>query len=233
MNPRPDAVMLSFDEPLANDLHTHLEQVLDRPVKRLHGVVGMRRAYRLAAELVDADTFLLADGDFRINTSFTPDTAPLVEGVAMRVWKASNPVTGRAYGYGGMKLIRRDALRHLGEAVDVLAALPGTVEFSPHVAGTTRFDQSPYHAWKAAFREVAMLTRGCEYGTHTHTTREQLRAWHTPAGGEFTDWVQRGAAAGADFARTTPADAPQWQHLNDPRWLRERFEQTPEQNEAL
>ncbi|WP_017600167.1 hypothetical protein [Nocardiopsis lucentensis] len=224
MNPRPDAVMLSYDEPLANDLHAHLERVLDRPVKRLHGVVGMRRAYRLAAELVDTDTFLLADGDFHIHPTFTPDPDPLPEGVAMRVWKATNPATGRTYGYGGMKLIRRDSLRRLGEAVDVLAALPGRVEFSTQVAGTTRFDQSPYHAWKAAFREVAMLTRGCEYGADPDTTREQIRAWTSPVGGRFTSWVRLGAADGSEFAHATPANSPAWQRLNDPVWLRAQFE---------
>lgn len=224
MNPRPDTVMLSFDEPLANDLHTRLERVLEHPVKRLHGVVGMHRAYRLAAEVVDTDTFLLADGDFRIHTTFTPAPEPLAEDVAMRVWKATNPVTGRAYGYGGMKLIRRDALRQLGEAVDVLAALPGRVEFHEQVAGTTRFDQSPYHAWKAAFREVAMLTRGCEYGANTDTTREQIRAWTSPAGGRFTPWVQQGAADGTAFAQATPQGALAWQRLNDPVWLRAQFD---------
>jgi hypothetical protein len=224
VNPRPDTVMLSFDEPLANDLHAHLEHVLGRPVKRLHGVIGMRRAYRLAADLVDTDTFLLADGDFHIHAGFDPAPEPLAEDVAMRVWKATNPVTGRAYGYGGIKLIRRDALQHLGEAVDVLAALPGRVEFHEQVAGTTRFDQSPYHAWKAGFREVAMLTRGCEYGAGTDTTREQIRAWTNPNGGRFISWVQQGASDGVAFARATSEHAPAWEHLNDPRWLRARFD---------
>ncbi|WP_028648765.1 hypothetical protein [Nocardiopsis sp. CNT312] len=223
MKSRPDAVMLSFDEPLANDLHARLESVLKRPVKRLHGVVGMRRAYRLAAELVDTDTFLLADGDFDIHPAFAPDPEPLSEDLAMRVWKAVNPATEGTYGYGGMKLIRRDCLRNVGEAVDVLAALPGSVEFSAQVAGTTRFDQSPYHAWKAAFREVAMLTRGCEYGADPDTTRAQIRAWSAPVGGRFTPWVRRGAADGTAFARTLPVDSPAWQRLNDPVWLRARF----------
>lgn len=59
-----DVVMLSFDEPDANDLHHRLEQVLARPVKRLHGIVGMRRAYKLTAEAATTATYLLADGDF-------------------------------------------------------------------------------------------------------------------------------------------------------------------------
>ncbi|TVL87550.1 hypothetical protein CD790_33290 [Streptomyces sp. SAJ15] len=36
----------------------------------------------------------------------------------------------------------------------LVAALPGKVEFCQDTAGTTRFNQSPYHAWKAGFQDV-------------------------------------------------------------------------------
>lgn len=65
-----DAVMLSYDEPIADRLHARLQRVLGTRVKRLHGVQGMRRAYRLAAEVTDSEQFLLADGDFVIATEF-------------------------------------------------------------------------------------------------------------------------------------------------------------------
>ncbi|WP_224326638.1 hypothetical protein [Streptomyces olivaceus] len=64
-----DAVMLSYDEPIADQLHARLQRVLGTRVKRLHGVQGMRRAYRLAAEVTDSEQFLLADGDFVIATA--------------------------------------------------------------------------------------------------------------------------------------------------------------------
>ncbi|MEV6841682.1 hypothetical protein AB0N17_46040, partial [Streptomyces sp. NPDC051133] len=126
----------------------------------------VHRAYRLCAEVVDREQFFLADGDFAIDTDFAPAMVePLDEGVSMRVWRAVNPVNGLTYGYGGLKLIRRSALREMGEAVDVLAALPGRIEFAEQSAGVTRFNQSPFHAWRAGFRECAMLARGSEYGT--------------------------------------------------------------------
>lgn len=139
-----EAVQLSYDEPLAGSLHTRLTRVLGGTVKRLHGVRGMRRAYRLTAELVDTEQFFLADGDFAIDPEFpTAAVQPLADGVAMRVWQAVNPVNGLTYGYGGLKLIRRSALREMGQAVDVLAALPGRIEFCRRTAGVTRFNQSP------------------------------------------------------------------------------------------
>ncbi|MCX4644083.1 MULTISPECIES: hypothetical protein [unclassified Streptomyces] len=55
-----DAVLLSYDEPLANS--PRLQRTPGGTVKRLHGVHGMRRAHRLCAEVVDREQFFLANG---------------------------------------------------------------------------------------------------------------------------------------------------------------------------
>ncbi|MFG1921072.1 hypothetical protein [Cryptosporangium sp. NPDC048952] len=221
---RFDGVFLSLDEPRADDLFARLCQSLG-PVKRLHGVRPMRRAYQLCAELADTEQFFLADGDFDIDPGFDPDSVePLAPGTAMRVWQAHNPVNGLTYGYGGLKLIRSAALRDLGEAVDVLAALPGEIEFVGTPAGTTRIDQSAYHAWKAGFRECAMLARGCEYGA-TSTTSQQRRitAWTSGGTGPHADEAAFGAREGLTFAAASADDPIAWAQLNDPAWLRARF----------
>ncbi|WP_435612379.1 hypothetical protein [Streptomyces sp. bgisy159] len=219
-----DAVLLSYDEPMANSLHSRLQRTLGGTVKRLHGVHGMRRAYRLCAEVVDREQFFLADGDFAIDTAFDPATVePLDDGVSMRVWRAVNPVNGLTYGYGGLKLIRRGALREMGEAVDVLAALPGRVEFAQHTAGITRFNQSPFHAWKAGFRECAMLARGSEYGMADDDACQRLQAWATSRSGECAAYAAAGAREGVTFAREAARDPQRFDHLNDPAWLCEKF----------
>lgn len=46
------------------------------------------------------------------------------------MWQPVNPVNGLACGCGGLKLTCRSALRELDEAVDVLAALAGRIEFA-------------------------------------------------------------------------------------------------------
>lgn len=219
-----DAVMLSYDEPLADKLHTRLQRVLGVKVKRLHGVDGMRRAYRLAAEVVDAEQFLLADGDFVLGTEFDLRAVePLPEETSMRVWRARNPLTGLIYGYGGLKLIRRSALREMGEAVDVLAALPGRTQFVADIAGTTRINQSPYHAWKAGFRECAMLARGSEYGMDDTESTERIAAWITAGEGEFAPFAVSGAREGVAFARAAARVPTRFDKLNDPGWLFARF----------
>ncbi|MFG2972400.1 hypothetical protein ACGFYY_05260 [Streptomyces sp. NPDC048331] len=224
-----DAIMLSYDEPLANDLHARVQRVLDRPVKRLHGVRGMRRAYQLTAELTDCEWYFLADGDFAINEDFNPErVAPLAPEASMRVWQALNPLNGLVYGYGGLKLMRRSALLELGHAVDVLAALPGRVEFSKDVAGITRCNQSPYHAWKAAFRECAMLSHGSEYGMSEQGTKDRLTAWTACGQGGFASYALAGAHEGIAFA----AERSGLDSINDPDWLLDRFTTTHGQNVA-
>ncbi|MEU3599977.1 hypothetical protein ABZ714_14805 [Streptomyces sp. NPDC006798] len=218
-----DAVFLSYDEPMADALHSRLQRTLGGSVKRLHGVHGMRRAYRLCAEAVDREQFFLADGDFAVDADFDPTAVePLDEGVSMRVWRAVNPVNGLTYGYGGLKLIRRSALREMGEAVDVLAALPGRVEFAERSAGVTRFNQSPFHSWKAGFRECVMLTRGSEYGMAEGDARRRVDAWSRSSDGEFADYAAAGAREGVAFAREA-AHSDRFERLNDPSWLRARF----------
>ncbi|MGI5530565.1 hypothetical protein ACQEVX_25225 [Streptomyces syringium] len=222
-----DAVFLSYDEPMANSLHSRLQRTLGGSVKRLHGVHGMRRAYRLCAEVVEREQFFLADGDFAVATGFDPAAVePLNEDIAMRVWQAVNPVNGLTYGYGGLKLIRRSALRDMGEAVDVLAALPGRIEFAQQTAGITRFNQSPFHAWKAGFRECAMLSRGSEYGMADDDAHKRVEAWTLSRSGEFAAYAAAGAQEGVAFACLTARDPQQFDHLNSPTWLRERFTAT-------
>ncbi|MFG2415112.1 hypothetical protein [Streptomyces goshikiensis] len=223
-----DAVMLSYDEPLADELHARVERVLRRPTKRLHGVRGMRRAYRLTADLVDFELYFLADGDFAISEDFDPTSvAPLAQDVSMRVWPALNPLNGLVYGYGGLKLMRRSDLHQLGSAVDVLAALPGRVEFSKQVAGTTRCNQSPYHAWKAAFRECAMLSQGSEYGMSKEGTRLRLDAWKAcRQGGDFAEFAVAGAHEGIAFATGRCDHLEDLDRINDPGWLLARFTAT-------
>ncbi|MEU6460091.1 hypothetical protein [Streptomyces sp. NPDC047065] len=224
MTVRFDAVMLSYDEPLADRLHARLQRLLGVKVKRLHGVQGMRRAYRLAAEVVDAEQFLLADGDFVLATEFAlSGVEPLKDGVSMRVWRARNPLNGLIYGYGGLKLIRRSALRDLGDAVDVLAALPGRCEFTADIAGTTRINQSPYHAWKAGFRECAMLARGSEYGMDDTEATERIAAWTAGGEGEFAAFAVAGAREGVAFAHEAARVPVLFDKLNDPGWLAARF----------
>lgn len=220
----PDAVMLSFDEPLADTLHARLERVLGRPVKRLHGVRGMRRAYRLCAELADSDEFLLVDGDFAIDTGFAAAEVHPPEG-----WRVD---AGVACGQPGQRSRLRVRRAEVSPPQRAARDGPGhrrarrasrAPEFCLTVAGTTRFNQTPYHAWKAGFRECAMLARGSEYGMAEGDTQERIAAWTASSGREFASFTAVGARDGIAFTREAADDPQRFEVLNDSAWLRAYF----------
>jgi hypothetical protein len=92
------------------------------------------------------------------------------------------------------------------------------------VAGYTRFNQSPYHTWRAGFRECSMLSRGSEYGMSASGTDQRIAAWLNSARGDFSAWARQGAADGVAFARQSGGDFATWDLINDPDWLLERFD---------
>ncbi len=220
-----DIVYLSYDEPLADELYARLQQVFGRDIKRLHGVSPLRRALKLTAELVDTEHYWLADGDFEIDLSFEPARVPPQgDDIAMTVLQARNALNGLTYGNGGLKVIRTEAMRQMSdETVDVLAAI-GKAEFLPICAGVTRINQTPYHAWKAAYREVAMISRGSEYGMEPHWAKIVIDSWVSGGDGIHAAYCTSGAYAGIEFARRVHADSEQWQQINDPVWLRRQFD---------
>ncbi|WP_216903665.1 hypothetical protein [Nocardia alni] len=220
-----DVVYLSYDEPLADELYVRLRRVFGRGIKRLHGVSPLRRALKLTAELVDTEHYWLVDGDFEVDLSFDPARVPPQgDDVAMTVLQARNALNGLIYGNGGLKVIRTEAMRQMGdETVDVLAAI-GKVEFLQICAGVTRINQTPFHAWKAAYREVAMISRGSEYGMEPHWAEHVIDSWINGGDGIHAAFGTSGAYAGIEFARRVEADSEQWQQINDPAWLRQQFD---------
>jgi hypothetical protein len=220
-----DVVYLSYDEPLADKLYARLQRVFGQKIKRLHGVSPLRRALKLTAELVDTEHYWLVDGDFEVDLSFDPSRIPPQgDDIAMTVLQARNALNGLVYGNGGLKVIRTEAMRQMSDdTVDVLAAI-GKPEFLEICAGVTRFNQSPYHTWKAAYREVAMISRGSEYGMSSEWAEHVVDRWMNGNEGVHALFSAAGANDGAEFARSVDAGSDDWQQINDPVWMKRRFE---------
>ncbi|MFK3670702.1 hypothetical protein ACI2IX_11065 [Leifsonia aquatica] len=219
-----DVVFLSYDEPHAEQNFERCRDVLGPAVKRLHGVSGMHRAYRLTAELVDTDRYLVIDGDLYLDERFRQlATVAAPEDVVMVTWAARNSVNGLCYGYGGPKLVRRSAMTVESTTLDVLAGLPGRKIFRADVAGETRIDGSWFQAWRAAFREVAMLTIGSEYGMPGELARERVQQWATFESSSDDSPTAVGARDALVWLQQRADHDEQRRFLNDPRKLRAHF----------
>lgn len=193
-----DGCFVSYDEPHADSNYAQAIQMLQIPLKRVHGVRGMRRAYGLAASTVDTEEFFLVDADLfmthPIDTHAIPVLAP---STSMLVWRTTNPLTGAVYGYGGLKLLRKRSFDLPSDSVDVTAGIPGAPTFRKDTVGESRFNSSPFHAWKAGLREAFKLSQACEYCRRSHDN-DLLLPWLTVgrSQGDYANYAQLGVDAG-------------------------------------
>ena len=224
MKEKPDIVFLSYDEPNAESNFKHLLARYDR-AKRLHGVTGVGRANVLTAEVSDTDWYYLIDADSTVLKSFSLDSIPNnLSSRKIIVWSAINPANGLTYGYGGLKLCHRQIVRTLNpQNRDVFTTSDGAVEFSRVVASVTHFNSSPYHAWRAAFREMIALTGMRQLGMSADGILSRQKAWQNPRLlARHRRWIRLGASDACEIIEFTGIEDAQ-KRIHDPSWCRSQF----------
>jgi hypothetical protein len=235
-----DIVYISYDEPDADQLFAKLQSISPRPPLRVHGVKGFDAAHKQAAKLAKTDRFIIVDGDNLVRKSFfgmSVDTGKHPSDVVYS-YTALNSVNGLAYGNGGVKLWPRKLL----STIDTHEKGAGndfcwTFRYwqMPDVVSDVQFAQSPYHAFRAGYREAVKLSQVKDKTlADWPTTRKKifppnlsrLLVWAT-VGGDVPngDWAVYGARCGlahlwldnlsGDLIRDYDWFADRWQQLSD------------------
>lgn len=220
-----DVLFLSYSEPQAERNFQSLLKRYPR-LKRLHGVTGMGRAYKMTAEVVDTPYYFLVDADSEIREDFDFDSVEVPEEPNLiRIWSTENAVNGLVYGYGGLKLCSREGMRTLkDDTLDVLGSGKNKLVFEKQIASTTRFNVSPYDAWKAGFRECCMLQAGSGIHMPKEKAEARIQIWKTKGEDkEYGSWAIRGAYDGSFYALRNVQDFHALKKIDDPKWLKEEF----------
>jgi hypothetical protein len=218
-NPRFDVIFLSYDEPTANENFARLREFAPH-AKRVHGVSGLGNAHRKAAEISETDYLFVIDADNWILNGFAFDP-PEPELSGKYLWCSQNAVNGAIWRNGAIKLIRRDDVLSMDSfAVDFFLSIPGGIKLVDVVASETRFNSSPFMAWRAGFRECAKLAAGA---VRSERVEEILNIWQTVGADKpHGDWCIRGSRLGAAFGKAN-ARTPSLRQINDIGWLKNEF----------
>ena len=222
-----DVIFLSYDEPAADG---HWARVVGRfPfAQRVHGVRGLNEAHRECARLARTERFYLIDGDSELLPEARLDATGLDLSSPWRayLWRSRNAVNGLISGFGGVKLIGREPLARLTSELD-LTVSAATFVAVDETATIARFNQSPLHAWRGAFRECARLAGGVLRPHGDAERARRLRFWTTVgAGAPFGDWCLQGAREGVEFGRRHHGQACELALLNDYDALAGMFQAT-------
>jgi hypothetical protein len=222
-----DVIFLSYDEPAAD---RNWLRVLGRfpAARRVHGVRGLHAAHRECARVARTEHFYLIDAD----SELLPDARLEATGLELSsphrayLWRSRNAVNGLVSGFGGVKLIGRASLAAFTSELDLTV---GAAEFTTvdETASINRFNQSPMHAWRGAFRECARLAGGV-LRRHTEEERaRRLRVWTTEgADMPYGEWCVLGARQGVEFGRRHHGRSRELALLNDYDALAGLFRET-------
>jgi hypothetical protein len=194
--------------------------------KRVDGVKGSDAAHKAAAASSDTDRFILIDGDNIPDPSFFNQTLVLpneeYENAVFR-WRARNHVNGLMYGNGGLSSWTRDYVMNMRTHENTDGRDETVVEFcfdarywAMHDCYSTTYpNQSPFHAWRAGFREgVKMcLNRGAkptvqDFRQRVHQRNlDHLTIWHNVGTDvEHGMWCIAGSRMGTYMTMLTNVD---------------------------
>ena len=220
-----DCIYLTYDEPQREEFWVKIKNMVPW-AKRVDGVKGSDAAHKAAAAASDTARFVLIDGDNIPDPSFFNQTLVLpneeYENAVFR-WRARNHINGLMYGNGGLSSWTRAFVESMRthEATDGRTETEVEFCFDPRYWpmydcwSTTYPNGSPYHAWRAGFREgVKMcLDRGrkptvTEFQDKVHQRNlDHLTIWHNiGADVDYGLWAIAGARQGTYMTMLTGWD---------------------------
>jgi len=209
-----DVFFISYDEP---DAEQNWQRVLAKAPNARHikGVKGIWKAHAKAAKQATTSMFWVIDADCYLSDDWQFDYRPEVfNREFVHVWYSRNPITGLAYGNGGVKLFPKKSILSLNTMpLDMTTSLPTELKIIPKIAAETRFNQNEFLTWRAAFREVSKLSQLSD-----KDSSERLEAWLTAKKGKFADWAKKGAKDAMDYMMTGNIDK-----INDYAFLKKHY----------
>jgi len=222
-----DIVFLSYNEPHAQQNWELVRSRFPRRARHVAGVKGIPQAHRAAAERCKTSYFWVIDADNVVNIDFDfdynwPRSDVIKDRVA--VWKARNNVNGLEYGYGGVKLLPRNAVLAMPDSViDFTTSISNFFHPMDDVVSTTVINASPFEAWKAGFRECAKLSSGIMRGDSIEISNRLSHWANTAFNVPNANYCTKGALSGSRYGYDCRGNDLELSRINDWEWLHGKF----------
>ncbi len=222
-----DIIFLSYHETNADENWEHLKKCMPYPfVKRVDGVEGILNGHKEAARIACTRYFFVVDGDSYVYPSFHfsynisglghLDICGIPQCNRTYVWRAKNPLNGLVYGYGGIKLFRKESILQKGKMEMDMTLSIDEFTVMDEIASTTNFNTSAFETWRSAFRECVKLSQQSD-----SESQKRLSIWTTKAKGKFASHCVGGAIDGVKYAKDKENSLKK---INNFKYLRELYD---------
>jgi len=190
-DPALDIVFITNGELYAEQHYTHLLDSTynkNNIVHRVDKVNGRAAAYHAAARASTTPWFFAVFAKLHVRMDFPWDWQPdRMQQPKHYIFHAANPVNGLEYGHQAMIAYNRElVLNNPGRGLDF--TLDSAHEVVPILSGVAHYTDTPWMAWRTAFREVLKLRASLP----DVESEYRLNAWLTKDN-TYGQWSMQGA----------------------------------------
>jgi hypothetical protein len=211
-------VFIDNGEPNAESNYQHMSEVVSlswrNRIHRSSGVNGRIAAYQAAAELSQTPWFFAVFAKLRVNPTFDWEWQPdRLQEPKHYIFHAFNPTNGLTYGHQAMIAYNKQlVLNNPGVGLDF--TLDSAHEVVPILSGTAEYADTPWMAWRTAFREVLKLK-----GSDDVESQYRLNRWCSNGEGANAQWSSIGAQDALEYYDAVAGDFVELKKSYDWAWL--------------
>ena len=213
-----DIVFIDNGESRADINYKHLSDSASlKWINRIHrssGVNGRVAAYQSAARLSTTPWFFAVFAKLRISPQFDWAWQPdRLQEPKHYIFHAFNPVNGLTYGHQAMIAYNKQlVLENTGVGLDF--TLDSAHEVVPILSGTAEYADTPWMAWRTAFRECIKLK-----GNTDVESQYRLNRWCVNGEGTNAQWSSLGAQDALEYYDAVGGDFVELKKSYDWAWL--------------
>jgi len=218
-----DIVFISNGEPNARSNYLQMTMYLaneSRYTNRVHlveGVNGRVAAYHAAARASTTPWFFAVFAKLEVTQRFDWTWQPdRMQQAKHYIFHAGNPVNGLVYGHQAMIAYNRQlALENTGVGLDF--TLDQAHEVVPILSGTAMYAETPWMAWRTAFREALKLRASLPDVENEY----RLKVWLKEDSGVIANghWSSKGAQDAVEYYEEVKGDPTELRKSYEWAWL--------------
>jgi hypothetical protein len=218
-----DIVFISNGEPYAEFNYEHLKWAVQQKgldCNQIHhsaGVNGRVAAYQAAAKLSTTPWFFAVFAKLEVSEKFNWNWQPdRMQQPKHYIFHAGNPVNGLVYGHQAMIAYNKKlVLENNGDGLDFTMDQPH--EVVPIISGTANYAESPWMAWRTAFREVLKLRHSLPDVENEY----RLKVWLKEDSGTIANghWSHKGAQDAIEYYEAVNGDPTELKKSYEWTWL--------------
>jgi len=210
-----DIVFIDNGEPIAEYNWLQLPHIsIPNLIHRNTGVTGRVAAYHAAARLSTTPWFFAVFAKLEVESEFNWAWQPdRMQEPKHYIFHARNPVNGLVYGHQAMIAYNKKlVLDNTGTGLDF--TLDSAHEVVPILSGTSEYAQSPWMAWRTAFRECIKL----QHSLPDVENEYRLNQWLT-RDNTVEQWSKKGAEDAVEYYESVGGNIVELRKSYDWAWL--------------